>query len=285
MGLTLATRRNHRSRKGGLPSCRRAAARQHWPLTSKTRRVAFPYSPSLLLLIELRSLQSSWSRLTDPSSSGRAGRGLLLAWVATVLVSAIDPRSSAVWAAETALPAFLVCWLVATARSFPLTSLSYAAIFSFLVLHQVGAHFTYPEVPLPAWIHDTGAVEPEPRAMRNPFDRIAHLSYGLLFTFPLREVAIRMVGARGFWRGAIPVCLVVTTSVFYEFIEWLFASTIGGVAGTLVLGMQDSQWDAHWDLLLASAGSVMAASAIALGEAITRRKARRARTAMPDTAL
>ena len=153
-----------------------------------------------------------------------------------VLISAVDARSGVVWAAETALPLFLVSWLAATARSFPLSSLSYAAIFVFLVLHQIGAHFTYPEVPLPDWI--TGAGTLEPQAARNPYDRIAHFSYGLLFTYPLLEVAVRMVGARGFWRSAVPVCLVVTTSVLYEFIEWFFAVTIGGAAGTLVLGTQ-----------------------------------------------
>ncbi len=192
----------------------------------------------------------------------RTGRLLLAAWVAIVLISTVDARSGVVWAAETALPLFLVSWLAVTARSFPLSSLSYAAIFVFLVLHQIGAHFTYPEVPLPDWI--TGAGTLDPQAVRNPYDRIAHFSYGLLFTYPLLEVAVRMVGARGFWRCAVPVCLVVTTSVLYEFIEWFFALTIGGAAGTLVLGTQGSLWDTHWDLLLASAGSLVAAVVIVL---------------------
>jgi putative membrane protein len=110
--------------------------------------------------------------------------------------------------------------------------------------------------------------------VRNPYDRIAHFSYGLLFTYPLLEVAVRMVGARGFWRSAIPVSLIVTTSVLYEFFEWFFAVTVGGAAGTLVLGTQGSLWDTHWDLLLASAGSLVAVVVIALGEALARHRAR-----------
>jgi putative membrane protein len=216
-----------------------------------------------------------WKRLTDPSSSSRTGRLLLVAWVTIVLISAVDARSGVVWAAETALPLFLVCWLAATSRSFPLTSLSYAAIFVFLVLHQVGAHFTYPEVPLPAWIGAIGTDAlgtPDAAAVRNHYDRIAHFAFGLLFTFPLLEVAVRMVGARGFWSGAVPVCLVVTTSVLYEFIEWFFASTVGGAAGVSVLGTQGSAWDTHWDLLLASAGSLSAAVVIALWGAVGNRR-------------
>jgi putative membrane protein len=201
----------------------------------------------------------------------RIGRLLLAAWVAVVLVSAIDARSGVVWAAETALPLFLVSWLAVTARSFPLSPLSYAAIFVFLVLHQIGAHFTYPEVPLPDWILVADASAPEAPA-RNHFDRIAHLAYGLLLTYPLHEVAVRMVGARGFWRSAVPVCLVVTTSVLYEFIEWFFASTVGGAAGISVLGTQGSDWDTHWDLLLASAGSLLAATVIATWEAAAARR-------------
>jgi putative membrane protein len=166
------------------------------------------------------------------------------------------------------LPLFLVCWLAATARSFPLSSLSYTAIFVFLVLHQIGAHFTYPEVPLPAWIGAIGTGATDAPMMRNHYDRIAHFAFGLLFTYPLLEVAVRMVGARGFWRSALPVCLVVTTSVFYEFIEWFFALTVGGAAGVSVLGIQGSAWDTHWDLLLASAGSVIAVIVIALLETL-----------------
>jgi len=197
---------------------------------------------------------------------------LLAGWVGIVLLSAIDPRNGLVWAAETALPLFLVSWLAATARSFPLSPLSYAAIFVFLVLHQIGAHFTYPEVPLPAWI--IGVNAPEAQAVRNPFDRIVHFAYGLLFTYPLIEVVVRMVAARGFWRSAVPICLVVTTSVLYEFIEWFFAVGVGGTAGALVLGTQGSEWDTHWDLLLASAGSLTAAIVIPLAGAIANRMSR-----------
>lgn len=189
-----------------------------------------------------------------------------------VLLSAIDARSGVVWAAETALPLFLVCWLAATARSFPLTSPSYAAIFAFLVLHQVGAHFTYPEVPLPAWLGAIGAGAADTSAGRNHYDRIAHFAFGLLFTHPLLEVAVRMVGARGFWRYAVPVSLVVTTSVLYEFIEWFFAVTVGGAAGVSVLGTQGSAWDTHWDLLLATAGSLTGVTAIAVRDAVAHRR-------------
>lgn len=209
----------------------------------------------------------------DPRSSWRTGRLLLAAWLTIVLISAIDARSGVVWAAETALPLFLVSWLAATARSFPLSPLSYAAVFLFLALHQIGAHFTYPEVPLPAWVRAIGASAPDAHAVRNPFDRIVHFAYGLLFTYPLTEVVVRMVGARGFWRSALPVCLVVTTSVLYEFIEWFFAVGVGGTAGALVLGAQGSEWDTHWDLLLASAGSVIAAIVIAFAGAIADRMA------------
>ena len=179
-----------------------------------------------------------------------------------------------VWAAETALPLFLVSWLAATARSFPLSPLSYAAVFAFLALHQIGAHFTYPEVPLPEWVRGIGAGALEASAARNPFDRIVHFAYGLLLTYPLMEVVVRMMGARGFWRRAVPVCLIVTTSVLYEFIEWFFAVGVGGTVGALVLGTQGSEWDTHWDLLLASAGSLTAVIVIAIAGAIYSRVAR-----------
>jgi hypothetical protein len=66
----------------------------------------------------------------------------------------------------------------------------------------------------------------------------------------------------------------VTTSVLYEFIEWFFVLGVGGTAGALVLGTQGSEWDTHWDLLLASAGSLTAAIVIALAGTIANRTPR-----------
>ena len=217
---------------------------------------------------------------TDSSLSLQTGRQLLAAWLAIVLVSAIGVQSGVVWAAETTLPLFLVVWLAATARSFPLSRLSYASIFVFLTLHQVGAHFSYPEVPLPSWLRFTDAGTLEGEALRNPYDRIVHFAYGLLFTYPLREVAYRLIGARGFWLGALPVCLVVTTSVLYEFFEWFFAVSVGGVHGTSVVGAQGDRWDSHWDLLLATAGSLIAAIVIV---AVATKTKRTARAAQPSS--
>ena len=34
---------------------------------------------------------------------------------------------------------------------------------------------------------------------RNHFDRLVHFSYGLLLAYPIREVFLRVVDARGFW--------------------------------------------------------------------------------------
>jgi hypothetical protein len=66
-----------------------------------------------------------------------------LEWIAL----AIRARYRADWALENALVVVAVGALMLSARRVLLSRLSYTLIFVFLSLHEVGAHYTYSEVP------------------------------------------------------------------------------------------------------------------------------------------
>jgi putative membrane protein len=84
--------------------------------------------------------------------------------------------------------------LVATHRALPLSRVSYTLIFSFLCLHAVGAHYTYSLVPYDAWFETLTSHTPASVRgwERNHFDRLVHFSYGLLLSYPAREVFLRV---------------------------------------------------------------------------------------------
>jgi putative membrane protein len=189
------------------------------------------------------------------------------------IVLAIAPLDRHAWFLENALLVLAVLVLVATYRRFPLSRISYALIFLFLCLHTLGAHYTYADVPYDRWWASlTGNTFNELVGWeRNNFDRVVHFSYGLLLAYPIRELFLRIAGARGFWGYFLPLDLTMSTSMLFELIEWLAAEAFGGDLGVAYLGTQGDVWDAHKDMALASLGALIAMSATAFLNSRSRR--------------
>jgi putative membrane protein len=179
------------------------------------------------------------------------------------IASGISPISRGTWVMENVLAVGLLLWLGLSARRFPLSRVSYTMIFVFLVLHEIGAHYTYSLVPydeagrayLRFSVNETFGLE------RNHFDRLIHFVYGLLFFYPIREIFLRIVDVRGVWGYLLPLNLTMSTSMIYELIEWGAATLFGGDLGQAYLGTQGDVWDAHKDMAWATAGAAVAMAA------------------------
>lgn len=176
-------------------------------------------------------------------------------WVAL----AIAPLHRADWLLENVLLLLGVAGLVATARIFPLSRISYTALFVFFCLHTIGAHYTYSEVPYDQAVESLFGFSLDEVFgwERNNFDRVVHFGYGLLLAYPIREVFLRIASVRGFWGYFLPLDLTMSTSMLYELIEWGAAIGFGGELGTAYLGSQGDVWDAQKDMALASLGALI----------------------------
>lgn len=106
------------------------------------------------------------------------------------LVLAIHSRERGDWLLENALVFAAVVFFAVFFRRLSFSRLSYGLIFVFLCLHEVGAHYTYAEVPYDAWWQSlTGRTFNSLVGwQRNNFDRVVHFCYGLLLAYPVREV-------------------------------------------------------------------------------------------------
>lgn len=177
-------------------------------------------------------------------------------WVAL----AIDPWHRSDWALENALVAAFVAAVALTYERLTLSRVSYTLIFVFLCLHEIGAHYTYSEVPYDAWFNAlTGATLNSVLGWeRNNFDRVIHFCYGLLLAYPIREVFLRVAAVRGFWGYFLPLDLTMSTSMVFELFEWGAAELFGGDLGEAYLGTQGDPWDAHKDMALAGLGALLA---------------------------
>ncbi len=195
-----------------------------------------------------------------PISHGRYLALLAALFAAVWIALAIAPWQRDDWALENALVVAFVAALAASYRRFMLSRLSYTLIFLFLCVHEVGAHYTYAEVPYDTWAQALSgrSLNEAMGWQRNHFDRFAHFMYGLLLAYPLRELFVRVANARGFWGYFLPLALTLSTSAIFELFEWAAAEIFGGELGAAYLGTQGDPWDAQRDMALAGAGALVA---------------------------
>jgi putative membrane protein len=181
---------------------------------------------------------------------------------------AISPRDRQDWALENALSVAFVAALVMSRQRLPLSRTSYTAIFVFLSLHTIGAHYTYSEVPYDDWARAlTGrSVSDLSGWQRNHYDRLVHFAYGALLVYPIREILLRIAGVQGIWGYYLPVAVASSTSADYELIEWGAALAFGGNLGVAYLGTQGDVWDAQKDMLLAVVGALLSMTLLAIAD-------------------
>ena len=188
---------------------------------------------------------------------------LLVVWTVAL---GIEPFDRSDWLLENVLTFLGVGLLVLTHRRMPLSGLSYVLIFLFLLLHELGSHYTYSEVPYDAWYERwTGeTLNARLGLERNHFDRLVHFCYGLLLAYPFRELFVRVAEARGFWGYFLPLDIVMSTSMLYELVEWGAAALLGEGLGQAYLGTQGDIWDAHKDMAMATFGALCALTITAI---------------------
>jgi putative membrane protein len=165
--------------------------------------------------------------------------------------AAINPLQPADWRLENVLSILFISLLILTYKKFPLSDLSYILITIFMVLHTIGSHYTYAEVPFGFWLQETFNFS------RNHYDRIVHFSFGLLMAYPIREVFLRVAHTKGFWAYYLPLDVTLAFSALYEIVEMAAALAFGGELGDAYLGTQGDVWDAQKDMLAAATGAVL----------------------------
>lgn len=177
-----------------------------------------------------------------------------LVWLVVWAALAIAPRQREDWLLETAPALIAVAGLLLTYRRFRFSDRAYIQGTAFLLLHAVGSHYTYSEVPFGSWLAQSFDLG------RNHYDRLVHLCSGLLLLRPVRELAFRHGREPGpFATLALCVAAIGASGALYEIIEGIVASAVDPSAGIAFLGAQGDPWDAQRDMALAFAGAIASA--------------------------
>jgi putative membrane protein len=176
---------------------------------------------------------------------------LLCAFILIWVALAIKPLYRFDWLLENLLVFISLPLVFFLHRKDYLSVLSYAFIFIFLVLHCIGAHYTYSEVPAGYTISHWFGAE------RNHYDRIVHFLFGFLLTKPASEIIHKKISIPTPAALLFSFSLIATIGVLYELLEWVVAVVVDPKAGAAYLGSQGDEWDAQKDLLCKMTGSLL----------------------------
>jgi putative membrane protein len=175
---------------------------------------------------------------------------LITLFILGLMVSGIQPHDYFTWFLEV-LPAiigFLV--LVFTFNKFTFTYFTYCFILIHCYILFVGGHYTYAEVPLFNWIQEVF------HQTRNNYDKVGHFAQGFVPAMIARELFIRkQVVKNAGWTSFLVVCVCMSISVVYEFLEWFIAILVEESADSF-LGTQGYHWDTQSDMLYATIGAM-----------------------------
>ena len=186
-------------------------------------------------------------------------RLLLAALAALFLIVQVDqpfPETAWLHHMPTAILLLASPWLLSR---WPLSTASLACIILFLALHTIGGRYSYSAVPYDEVIRAlTGTSISETFGLsRNHWDRLVHLSYGLLAVAPIRELLERHLGVMPRLALYFAVESVFAVSALYETVEWLMTLLVAGPTAYAYNGQQGDMWDAQKDMALAGLGALI----------------------------
>lgn len=178
--------------------------------------------------------------------------GELLAVLIVILFIAfgIHPIDRAVWIVEVIPIVIIFFGLVFTCKLFRFSNYAYTLMAIWMVVHTIGAHYTFANVPF-GFVTDYFGFE------RNNFDRIGHFVIGL-YAFASAELLTRKKWAGAILATVFSLFFILSVAAGYEIVEWLYAVVDGGNTGIEFLGSQGDLWDAQKDMLSDGVGAIAA---------------------------
>lgn len=175
---------------------------------------------------------------------------LITLFLLGLIISAIKPHDYFTWLLEVfpSIIGFVV--LCFTFNKFRFSYLTYVMILVHCYVLFIGGHYTYAEVPLFDWIREVF------HQSRNNYDKVGHFTQGFVPAMITRELFIRKeVVKKGGWLSFLTVCVCLSISAFYEFLEW-FVAIVSGQNSDSFLGTQGYVWDTQSDMLYAFMGAL-----------------------------
>lgn len=175
---------------------------------------------------------------------------LILLFLIGFILSGINPHDYFTWILEVFPAIIALIILVISFKKFQFTYLTYCFILIHCYILFIGGHYTYAEVPLFDWIKEVF------HQSRNNYDKVGHFAQGFIPAIVVRELFVRNeITKKGFWLSFLTICVCLSISALYEFLEW-FVAIVSGQSAEAFLGTQGYVWDTQSDMLYATLGAI-----------------------------
>lgn len=155
------------------------------------------------------------------------------------------------WIIENLLVMICLSLLFFSRKWHRFSDLSYFCIFLFVLLHLYGAFYAYTQNALGEWLQNSFQL------LRNPYDRIVHLSFGLFMAYPFRELLLNKFKVSSPAGWLLPIEIAFSFGALFELIEWGVSEVTTKETGETYVATQGDVWDAHKDILLAAIGAAI----------------------------
>ncbi|MDM1770390.1 MULTISPECIES: DUF2238 domain-containing protein [Acinetobacter] len=181
----------------------------------------------------------------------------------TMLLASINPMEFSAYVLHQVGTVIMLIVLLLLFKKVGLSFSSFVFYLIFLLIHILGAHYLYSYVPYNDWLLQYFGFDLNQWLgwERNMYDRCVHFAYGVLL-YPLffRLHRLCFPKAKDLVIFLLVVQWVMSSSLIYEWLEWLLAVTLSPEAAENYNGQQGDVWDAHKDMLLATLGAILAGS-------------------------
>ncbi len=176
---------------------------------------------------------------------------LLFIYLVIWIWAAIEPKYRSVWVDENIMPVLFIILFVISYRWFKFSNTSYTLIFVFMVLHAIGGHYSYAEMPLFDYLKGLYGLS------RNHYDRIIHFLFGVLFFLPVYEFLNNVFYVPKGWRAfMLSFFVIIALKGGFENIEyWYVWVKADPLTVTNYLGEQGDSWDSQKDVFLGIVGA------------------------------
>ncbi|NKJ00498.1 DUF2238 domain-containing protein [Novosphingobium sp. SG707] len=171
--------------------------------------------------------------------------------------SAIYPQNTWLQVGPVLLALPVAFWAL---RRWPLSHRAAGMVTGFILLHLLAACWSYSFTPYDSWGRSlTGhSIDAAFGFRRNMFDRLIHLSFGLLMVLPFAEIGLRHGGLSRRAALSMAVLGIFAFSSIYEIFEWLLTIGLSPDQAGAYNGEQGDMYDSQKDMAMANLGAVLA---------------------------
>lgn len=174
----------------------------------------------------------------------------LIIYLSTALRSGINPYEQTTWIVEI-LTSFIpvLILIIMYMRGVRFSPLAYILMTILPVLHAIGAHYTFANVPS-QWLSDLLHTD------RNMYDRIVHASVWLYAFGIIELIDIKQLTTSRWLKISYALFAIMALAAGYELFERAYALLADPTSGTAILWSQWDIRDAQKDMFMDTIGAI-----------------------------